>query len=371
MSSWSRSLPVVVLAFTALLASCASAPDVPPPPPPHPGSGAATPRNPADPARDLKVAGDPSSGSIAEEPGSPSSVGVGVGPCGAQVPPPPSRVAGSLVVESPPRAPTLEIGARMRSHIDGSLTAGSPRIWVGPEVPAFVQLTAGTLELFLLDKVRIAAAPPGSGEAAEDGFLAFYRDPYGASSCHLSGPENCGFGAALYHCSGKLLWVLGLNGFMSRPDRLEVQDIRYGGGTLYFNEACQSYSKEANGRCSSLVAVDTVAKKVLWRSPPLTSNGMFVVAGGHLIAGYGFTAEPDFLHVVKRSDGSIAQRIPVPTGPQRIELVKPGEVEVELYDATRLRFRLEGFDGDKPRLVKIAQDKGNDGREPKPARLGF
>ena len=380
MSSSSRALPlpaarpVAVLALTALLASCASAPDVPPPPPPHAGSSDATPRDPADPARALKVAGDPSSGSIAADPGSPSSVGVGgvgAGPCGAQVPPPPSRLAGSLVVESPPRAPTLEIGARMRSHIDGSLTAGSPRIWVGPEVPAFVQLTAGTLELFLLDKVRIGAAPAASGEAAEDGFLAFYRDPIGASSCHLSGPENCSFGAALYHCSGKLLWVLGLNGFMSRPDRLEVQDIRYGGGALYFNEACQSYSKEANGRCSSLVAVDTVAKKVLWRSPPLTSNGMFVVAGEHLIAGYGFTAEPDFVHVVKRSDGSIAQRIPVPTGPQRIELVKPGEVEVELYDATRLRFRLEGFDGDKPRLVKIAQDKGKEGREPKPARLGF
>jgi hypothetical protein len=255
----------------------------------------------------------------------------------------------------------------MRSHIDGSLTAGSPRIWVGPEVPAFVQLTAGTLELFILDKVRIAAP----ADASEDGLLAFYRDPYGASSCDLSGPSNCSFGAALYHCSGKLLWVLGLNAFMSRPDRLEVQDIRFDGGTLYFNEACQSYSKEANGRCSSLVAVDTAAKKVMWRSPPLTSNGMFTVAGKHLITGYGFTAEPDFLFVVKRSDGSIAQRIPVATGPQHIELVSPGEALVELYDGARLRFRLEGFDGDKPRLVKLVQDKASEGREPKPARLGF
>jgi hypothetical protein len=255
----------------------------------------------------------------------------------------------------------------MRSHIEGSLTAGSPRIWIGPEVPGFVQLTAGTLELFLLDKVRIAAA-----ETAEpDGFLALYRDPYGASSCHLSGPGNCAFGAALYHCSGKLQWVIGLNAFMSRTDRLEVQDVRYDGGTLYFNEACQSYSSEANGRCSSLVAVDAAAKKVVWRSRPLTSNGMFVVAGEHLIAGYGFTSEPDFVHVVKRSDGSIAQRIPVPTGPQRIELVSPGEAEVELYDGARLRFRLEGFDGDRPRLVKLAPGKGSEGREPKPARIGF
>ena len=271
------------------------------------------------------------------------------------------------MVESPPRPAPQEIGARLRSHIDGSLTAGSPRIWVGPEVPAFVQLTAGSLELFLLDKVRIAAP----ADASEDGFLALYRDPYGASSCDLSGPTNCAFGAALYHCSGKLLWVLGLNSLMSRPDRLEVQDIRFDGGTLYFNEACQSYSKEANGRCSSLVAVDAAAKKVLWRSPPLTSNGMFTVAGKYLITGYGFTAEPDFLFVLKRSDGSIAQRVPVATGPQRIELMSPEMVLVDLHDGSRQRFGLEGFDGDKPRLVKLAQEKGSERQGPKPSRLGF
>lgn len=44
---------------------------------------------------------------------------------------------------------------------------------------------------------------------------------------------------------------------------------------------------------------------------------------------------------------------------------------MELYDGTVLRFRLDGFDGDKPRLVKLTQDKGTQGSEPKPARLGF
>lgn len=355
--------PLAGVALAGLLAACGAPP---PPPPPLLPQPVPTPR-PDGPSRELQVAGDSTSGSIAANPDSQAGNALPAGPCGAQVPPPPSRVAGSLVVESPPRPPKPPFGARLRSHIDGSLTASSPRIWVGPDVPSFVQLTAGTLELFLMDKVRIAAA----GDAAEDGFLAFYRDPYGASSCDLSSPANCSFGAALYHCSGKLQWVLGLNAFMSRTDRLEVQDIRFDAGALYFNEACQSYSKEANGRCSSIVAVDTAAKKLLWRSPPLTSNGMFVVAGKHLITGYGFTAEPDFLFVLKRSDGSIAQRIPVATGPQRIELESPAEVVVELYDGAQLRFKLEGFDGEKPRLVKLAQAKASEGKNPKPPRMGF
>ncbi|MCK6593351.1 MAG: hypothetical protein L6Q76_37820, partial [Polyangiaceae bacterium] len=333
-----------------------------PPPPPEP----VPPPDP--PARQLTIAGepDPASGAIAADPDPRAANQLPAGPCGAQVPPPPSRVGGSLVVESPPRPPPPDFGSRMRSHIDGSLTAASPRVWTGLDVPSFVQITAGTLELFLLDKVRIAA--PESAD--EDGFLAFYRDPYGASSCDLSSPKNCAFGAALYHCSGKLQWVVGLNDFMSRPDRLEVQDIRFDGGTLYFNEACQSYSKEANGRCSSLVAVDPSAKKVLWRSQPLLSNNTFVVAGEkYLITGYGFTAEPDYLFVLKRSDGSIAQRISVTTGPQRIERMGTNHVRVDLHDGTRQTYRLDGFDGEKPRLVKITQEKV--GHESKPPRLGF
>lgn len=43
---------------------------------------------------------------------------------------------------------------------------------------------------------------------------------------------------------------------MSRPAHLEVQDVRYEARTLYFNEACQSYAREAGGRCSALVGLD-------------------------------------------------------------------------------------------------------------------
>lgn len=313
------------------------------------------------PRRDLQIAGDPSSdtGAIAGDTGAQSAGNAGAipGECGAQTPPPPSRKGGSLIVETPPRPPQRTIGSRLRTHTEGSLTAGATRIWTGPAVPSFVQLTAGTLELFLLDPARVSAAPPAPGAPATDGFLAFYRDPYGASSCALSGDKNCAFGAAIYHCSGRLIRVLGLNAFMSRPDRLEVQDVRLDGGVLYFNEACQSYSKEAQGKCSSLVAVDIETQKVLWRSPPLTSNNRFLVAGKYLITGYGFTAEPDFLFVVRRSDGTVAQRVPVTSGHEEMAFQGPDAIAVGIYGGTTLRYRLEGFDGDKPRLVKIGEGK--------------
>ncbi len=187
----------------------------------------------------------------------------------------------------------------MRAHVEGALSRGSPRVWVGRDVPPFVLVQGGTRELFLLDQ-------------APDGFVGLYRDPYGASSCRLDGDANCSFGAALFECSGKTRWLFALDPFLSRKDHLEIQDMRYADGVLYFNEACQSYSREAQGKCSSLVAVEPLTKTLLWRTRPLVSNATFLVAGRYLITGYGFTAEPDALFLVRRSDGKIMSSTPIP-----------------------------------------------------------
>lgn len=215
------------------------------------------------------------------------------------------------------------------------------------------------MELFIMDPVAIDNPET---TRTPDGFLAFYRDPYDASSCGLSANTNCAVGAALYHCSGKLLWVHNFKNFLSKPTHLEVQDVRYDRGLLYFNEACQSYSKEAGGQCSALVAVDPKEKKVIWRSKPLISNNRFFVLKNYIIAGYGFTAEPDFLYVVRKSDGSVAQKISIPTSHE--ELKQEGDrLVVSIYGDKLLHYRMEGFDGDKPKLVKLA-DPPPPAREP-------
>src|SRR5262249_37935968 len=147
-----------------------------------------------------------------------------------------------------------------------------------------------------------------------------------------------------------------LGELLSRPDHLEIQDIRLAGGVLYFNEACQSYAEEAEGRCSSLVAVDPVARKVLWRTPPLVSNSRFVVRGCYLVAVSGLPAEPDHVFLVSRGTGKVLQDVPVASAPERMTLVGRDQLDVEIYTGVVGRFRLVDFDGAAGKLQLLAED---------------
>lgn len=139
-------------------------------------------------------------------------------------------------------------------------------------------------------------------DSTADGWLALYRTPL-AEWAGMS--ANGRYRAILYAADGSRKWDLDLTRFLSRTDHLEIQDIRYADGTLYFNEACQSYSREAGGRCSSLLRVDVAKGAVDWRTPPLVSNNVLILHGPWVIAGYGFTAEPDYLHVIDRRTGAV------------------------------------------------------------------
>src|SRR5262249_10182596 len=154
--------------------------------------------------------------------------------------------------------------------------------WAGPAVPPYVDRAIGTLELFLLDE-------------ADGGYLAFYREPYNVGACTLGNATNCAYEARFYDAGGRVAWSLRLDELMSRPAPLETQAIRLAGGILYFKEACQSYAREAEGECSALVAVDPRHHRVLWRTRSLVSNGRFRITGCNIVAGYGFTAEPDYV----------------------------------------------------------------------------
>lgn len=250
------------------------------------------------------------------------------------------RTGGSLVVHAPPDPDERDMPGRLRTHVDGALSLQSRRVWVGPQVPGFMPLNEGTAELFLL-------------EQEGDVFVGMYRDPYGGDSCNLGGPGNCDFLARAFDECGNALWSLRLNDFMSREDRLEVQDMRYVDGTLYFNEACQSYSSGANGRCSALVAIDPVEAKLLWRTKHLVSNNRFLVHHDYVIAGYGFTGEPDFLRIVRRSDGKVMHKVKLRTAHEDLRIDDDGLLQVATYDGHRV-FSLRGFEGKSPRLVPEA-----------------
>jgi hypothetical protein len=49
------------------------------------------------------------------------------------------------------------------------------------------------------------------------------------------------------------------------------------------------------------------------------------------VAGYGFTAEPDFLYLLDRRTGRVRDRLLVPSAPETIKL-QGGLVHVRTYD---------------------------------------
>jgi hypothetical protein len=100
---------------------------------------------------------------------------------------------------------------------------------------------------------------------------------------------------------------LTLNDFFTRNDYLEVQDVRYDApsGLVFFNEACITYAKDADGKCSSLMCVNPVTKKIVWSTPPLVSNNMFLLLDDVIVCGYGFTAEKDYAYTLDKLTGKI------------------------------------------------------------------
>ena len=161
----------------------------------------------------------------------------------------------------------------------------------------------------MLDSLQLTIA-----DSTREGWFTLYRTPPTGL-----GP-NGAFRAVLYDLDGRVRWSVDLHELLSRPTHLEVQDIRYGGaGALYLNEACQSYAREAGGACSSLLRIDPLTRTAVWRTRPLVSNNILLVHGRYVIAGYGFTAEPDSLHAVDAATGRIVASLGLDSAHQYLE----------------------------------------------------
>jgi hypothetical protein len=250
---------------------------------------------------------------------------------------PKARTAGRLTVDSPPQTRPLAPGLRMRTHTRGNPGYGSGFVWNGIEVPSFVPISSGNRLLDLLDRVGTT-------------YVALYRQDI--LTCMSK--KNCSNEVRLFDCGGKELASVVLDPHMSRADHLEVQDVRYDGTTLFFNEACQSYSSEAGGKCSALVALDPIGKKVLWRTGSLVSNNWFAVTGDYLVAAYGFTMEPATLRVLRKKDGAIMDTKRLQG--TNFELFQDGDTIAaeHWHDIGRAIYKMQGFDGASPKLVRTA-----------------
>jgi len=236
----------------------------------------------------------------------------------------------------------LRVISRTRSHVQGDLNADSVRWWAGPPVPDWLPLGFDDLELTLLD-------------VGSDHVMAVYRSfytppPPTARPTGWPGATNSRFEARSYGLDGKLRWRVNLNRYF-RTGYVELGDIRYVDGVLYFNDACLSYASLTNNTCSSLLAVNPRSGKVIWRTPPRISRARLAVSGAWIIAGYGFTSERDHLHVIRRSDGQVVHKRRLPSASEHIEVA--GDVlHVRTYSHIQ-RYKMLGFDGKRPHLRRL------------------
>jgi hypothetical protein len=122
----------------------------------------------------------------------------------------------------------------------------------------------------------------------------------------------------------------------------QVTWVREADGVLYVQNAHPTYAKSSTGRNAAITAIDLRTRKVLWRSPSLVANAQtFVLApGNRLVTGYGFTREPDFVHVLDRTTGKVLDRLPVRDAPERITR-SGNQIRVTTYTRS-LVLRLRG-----------------------------
>jgi outer membrane protein assembly factor BamB len=94
------------------------------------------------------------------------------------------------------------------------------------------------------------------------------------------------------------------------PDILEMSTMQPVGNILYFDCNYNGYASILEKKTGYLVAMDLTTGDVLWASKNLTASAWhFLVLDDTLVAGYGFTDEPDFLYLLNRHDGSLLQTV--------------------------------------------------------------
>src|SRR5262249_36986066 len=112
-------------------------------------------------------------------------------------------------------------------------------------------------------------------------------------------------------------------------------------GVLYVENTHLTYASASFDRNAYITAIDLKTRRAIWRSPALVANALnFLVTSRYVIAGYGFTREPDYLYVLDRRTGRVLDRLLLPNAPERITL-RGNVLHVRTYDHVVLA-RLRG-----------------------------
>lgn len=112
-----------------------------------------------------------------------------------------------------------------------------------------------------------------------------------------------------------------------------VQWAEQRGHILYVSHGHSTYAKSSHGMNAYLSAIDTRSGKALWHSAPLVANSenFLFLDDDHILTGYGFTAEPDFLYVLRAKDGVAVAKVPLKSGPSYL-IESGGKIFVRTYN---------------------------------------
>ena len=101
---------------------------------------------------------------------------------------------------------------------------------------------------------------------------------------------------------------------------------------LYVSLSHQTYAKATKGKNAYIQAYD-LQGRWLWNSDYLVANSKnFLILGDHLISGYGFTAESDYLYQINRHTGQTLKKHKLSNGPSWLAYQAPGLLRVLTYD---------------------------------------
>ena len=116
--------------------------------------------------------------------------------------------------------------------------------------------------------------------------------------------------------------------------RHDIQWVEVRDGVLYVSSRFSGYSKEVKGQHAYVTGIELVTGDLLFRSPPLASNGSnFLLVGGAIVTGYGFSREPDFVFCLDAATGKVLQKIAVPSSPEHFAWNEPlRQIMVRTYD---------------------------------------
>lgn len=150
-------------------------------------------------------------------------------------------------------------------------------------------------------------------ERIDTGWMALYRNELGADTYKF---------LVLFYNNDKVAERCIDLCEVSNTYNCEVQDIRWDAEThyLYFNMACPSYSDMIDGKGSKLFCYDVEKETMVWSTPYLTSNDIFIIHKDYVFCGYGFTNEKDYVFMVDKMTGKIYSKILLSSAHQNLEV---------------------------------------------------